>query len=41
MQGVVGDVGDVLLWPRELEVSCCCCCDAHETMTCQVTSASL
>ena len=36
---LVGGLGDVLLCPGELEVSCCCLCDAHETKTCKVTSA--
>ena len=36
---LVGGVGDVLLRPGELEVSCCRPCDAHETKTCKVTSA--
>ena len=38
---VSGAAGDVLLYPREQEISNCCLCDAHETKTRKVTSISV
>ena len=36
MRRASGGVGDVLLYPRELEVSCYCLCDGRKTQTRQV-----